>query len=319
MMARSNILLVLCWLMVFPGVCLGIVKPSWRLDLKETSTVKGGIAKLSDLTTGPLPAGIGDVVIVAGGKPGTIKAISSRMILRKLVTRGMSSGVKFSGAQWSQVTFTGAESTAEELRPRIRALIQPLVPVSVQGAPNSWFEMDLPETSFSFHQELFLTCKETKKLTPGRNTLRISLHDGSNKRDFQVIVTFHAFDEIGTAVTAIPRSNSLEEGDFNWEWKDLADMGHGIVIGREMLLASSAARNIKAGHVLREADLKNTPVILAGDKVDLCITRGSLEVIVKGVARHAGSLGQVIAVKNVLNGKLINATVSGPGLVQWRN
>ena len=99
----------------------------------------------------------------------------------------------------------------------------------------------------------------------------------------------------------------------------MADIDRGLITCREALLACSAATNIKPGHVLRQTDVKNTPVIFAGDSVDLCITRGSLEVVVKGVARQAGGLGQVIPVRNSLNGQLVNATVAGQGIVQWRN
>ncbi len=319
MITRQNALLILCWLVVLPGVSLGSAQPAWYLELKETVSIKGGCVKLADLSTGPLPAGVGDVVILAGGQPGTVKAISRKMVLRKLVTRGLSSGVRFSGPDWSRIEFSGAESTLEELRPRIRALIQPLVPAGQPGAPNSWFELELPESSFAYNAEISLSCNRKKMLVPGRNNLPVKLHDGSNQRSFQVIVDFHVSGETATALIEIPIGTGLDQANFQWQWQDLSKVGHGVVVGRETLMSSSAAKNIKPGHILREADLKNTPVILAGDRVEMVLKRGSLEVVVKGVARQNGSLGQTIPVRNILNGRLVNATVSGPGLVQWRN
>ena len=74
-----------------------------------------------------------------------------------------------------------------------------------------------------------------------------------------------------------------------------------------------------AGDQLRAGDLKPIPAIRAGDMVDLEIQRGGLTVTVRGLARQAGCLGQTIPVRNELNGRLVNARVKGPGLVEWRN
>ena len=91
-----------------------------------------------------------------------------------------------------------------------------------------------------------------------------------------------------------------------------------LAVGRECILGCSSARGLKAGHLLRMADLKETPVVLAGDSVDLRVIRGQVCVTVRAVARQDGCLGQNIPVKNELTGRLVNARVSGPGFVEWR-
>jgi flagella basal body P-ring formation protein FlgA len=319
MLAKRFLIIVLCWTLLVPAISHGLVKQPWNMDMKETAMVSGGIVRLADISLEPLPMGLGDLVIYSGGKPGTTKDISHKMILRKLVTEGLAGGIRFPGSKWSKITFTGAEATANTLRPQIRALIQPMVPSGIQGAPSSWFELELPATSFAFENDITLSSPHKKSLVPGRNTLRIRLHDGPSHQDFQVVVNLHVSGEIATALVEVPGGTCLKMEDFQWQWRDLAAIDSGIVVGRESLRACSSVKQIKPGHLLRKADLKTTPVILAGDRVDLCITRGSLEVVVKGEARQAGSLGQVIPVRNILNGRLVNATISGPGIVQWRN
>jgi flagella basal body P-ring formation protein FlgA len=69
---------------------------------------------------------------------------------------------------------------------------------------------------------------------------------------------------------------------------------------------------------LRQADLRDTPLVRAGDTVDLAVQRGSVVVTVRATARQDGVLGQIVTVRNDINGKLATGRVSGPGLVEWR-
>ena len=83
-------------------------------------------------------------------------------------------------------------------------------------------------------------------------------------------------------------------------------------------MGASPTRNLKAGDYLRQSDLKETPIILAGDSVELRVNRGQVVVSVRALARQNGCLGQTIPVRNELTGRLVNARVAGPGLVEWR-
>ncbi len=56
----------------------------------------------------------------------------------------------------------------------------------------------------------------------------------------------------------------------------------------------------------------------AGDAVEMTVIRGTVTVTVRATARQPGCLGQTIPVRNELNGRLVNARVAGPGLVEWR-
>ena len=71
----------------------------WRIALPDTVELQGGKAFLRDISSVPVPAGPGRIVVYAGGAPSTVVSVSRQIILRKPVTAGLSSGVSFQGAE----------------------------------------------------------------------------------------------------------------------------------------------------------------------------------------------------------------------------
>ncbi len=99
---------------------------------------------------------------------------------------------------------------------------------------------------------------------------------------------------------------------------DLAEQGNGLVTSRVALAGNSVARSLQLGDSLRISDLKQSPVVQAGDQVELLIRRGQIVVSARAYARQDGCQGQTIPVRNELTGRLVNARVCGPGQVEWR-
>ena len=291
---------------------------SWYLELPESAVVQGSSVTIADLAATPVPAAVGDLVLLGKSKPGTMTTVSRQIILRKLVEAGLAGGVIFRGSTAVQVNFEGIEISSETLREEIRGKIQPLVPVGKAGAPASWFELIIPDKNLSLMGKAEITVKRHNPLKSGRNQIQIHLDDGRHHFQLPVTVILHCFGEIPSARMAIQREAPLTEDQFNWIWLDLAEIQGRLVNSREALVGSCAGRSIPAGDQLRLNDLKAIPAIRAGDMVDLQIERGGLVVTVKALARQAGCLGQTIPVRNELNGRLVNARVAGPGIVEWR-
>jgi len=291
----------------------------WNCVLPDTVVVADSVVRLIDLAAGPVPADVADLVVQTGGRPGTSQALSRRTVLRKLVGAGLAGGVRFRGSDVCQVVFEGKELSPDALSEDIRRILQPLVPVSRPGAPNSWLELDFPAGTIGVQGECRLSLRRTQLLEPGRNTVQIDVTDGTNQRNFPVTVTLHAFGEVGKTRQGVERSAPLDMAQFQWQWRDLAEPLGGLVINRESLLGASAARSLSAGDLLRESDLKPTAVVAAGDPLEMRVIRGGVAVSVRAFARQDGCMGQTIPVRNELTGQLVNARVAGPGLVEWRN
>ena len=295
----------------------GVARP-WRVDLPDTVVVQGGTAYLRDVATGPVPAQAGGLVVHAGGVPNTALTISRQMILRKLVTAGLGGGVSFGGADACCLVFEGRELDAAAVSGALRRELQALVPTPVPGAPDSWLEVTVPDLRLAAVGDWRVELLRTEKLAPGRNLVPIRLVAGPHRKGFSASVVLHCFDETARAHLAIERDTPLVEAQFAWEWQDLANLPSGVTAGRMAISGASATRSITAGDLLRDADLKETPVIMAGDPVELMIVRGQVAVSVRAFARQPGCVGQTIPVRSELTGRLVNARVAGPGLVEWR-
>lgn len=305
-------------------ILLAVLLPSvatsgpWRVVLPDTVVVSGGTALLRDVATGPVPAAAGRVVLHAGAEPNTAVGVSRQFVLRRLVSAGLGAGVAFGGADRCVVVFAGRELDAASLTEGIRRELQSLVPPAVPGAPDSWLELDVPGLRLAATGDWRIEAGRRERLAPGRNLVPVTMVSGRHSESFTVSVVLHAYDETARAVRAVPRDMPLAESHFSWEWRDLAELDNGVVAGRTAVAGASATRSIAAGDLLRVADLKETPVIRTGDAVELLVMRGQVAVTVRATARQAGCLGQTIPVRSELTGRLVNARVAGPGLVEWR-
>ena len=291
---------------------------AWDLVLPDSATVRGPQVRLGDVVQSSVPAAAKDLLIQNARRPGTVESVSRRMILRQLVSQGLAAGVRFGGAEICRIHVSGQEVPATELTAEISAVVQNLVPAKSPGAPDSWFDMDIPNLPVHLQERPLVTIKDGRLLTPGRNQIRAVLEAGGRVQEVPVTVTLHAFGEVATARKAINRDVSLTEELFNWEWRDLAVEGGDPALNREAVLDFSSTRSLSAGDRLRSDDMKPTPVVRVGDAVDLMIIRGPVTAAVRAIARQAGSLGQTIPVRSELTGRLVNARVTGPGLVEWR-
>lgn len=308
------VLLVLWTLMA--GSARGVT--AWRLDLPREVQVSGMRVTLADLAEGPVPAAQGQVAILGQGQPGSVVSVDRRTILRKLVQADLADGVVFGGATEIRVCFGGHQLEMDDIRQAVRQQIQHLVPLAIPGAPGSYFDLQLPANPITVGADFRIEVQQTNPLRPGRNQVRVRVQSKEGYQDLGVMVFLHHFGHIPVARSAIERDTPLTSDLFTWEWLDLSELKGQFVTAQAELLGNCVGRTLSAGDRLRQADLKPIPAIEAGDLVELQIQRGNLLVTVKALARQAGCLGQTIPVRNELNGRLVNARVTAPGLVEWR-
>lgn len=316
-MARNGKILVPALILMASAgpVCAAV---NWNLALPDTVVLERDVATLGDLAAGPVPANVQDLVIRAGLKPNGVVPVSRKDILRRLVTAGLARGVRLTGAEQCHLVFAGTEVTPENLREQVSRHLQKLVPQAYPGAPDSWFELDLPAVNLAAAGSWSVESERTESLTPGRNLVRVTMVDHDRKESVTATVTLHRFGEVGRMRSDIKRDSALEEAMFAWEWRDLAELDRGIAVDRNSIQGFSCTRNLRAGQYLRESDLKATPIVLAGDPVELQVRRGQVAVTVRAFARQNGCLGQTIPVRSEMTGRLVNARVAGPGIVEWR-
>ncbi|MCP4572057.1 MAG: flagellar basal body P-ring formation protein FlgA [bacterium] len=292
---------------------------AWDLVLPDTVVARDGALSLAELAEGPVPAVAADLMICGAGRPGTAVEVSRAGVLRRLVSAGLAREVRMRGPVATVVIFAGRSLAPLELQESVRRMVQPLVPPAQAGAPASWIELDVPRIEKPVAGSWQVAVDRTEPLKPGRNLVRCEVRSSSGVHGFTVTVVLHAFGEAAVALQNVPRGSVLMPKLFTWSWQDLGAARRDLVVGRESLAGTSAGRTITAGNSLRRPDLEATPVVRAGDQVELRVVRGSVAVSVQAIARQNGALGQTIPVRNELTGRLRNARVTAPGIVEWRN
>ncbi len=304
-------------------VCLATVfavapAAAWNLVLADTVVIDKAVVSLGDIAAGPVPGTAAGLTICGAGDPGTSLTLSRRGILRRLVSAGIASGVRFRGPDRTVLVFAGQNVAPSALTEAVRMELQRLVPAPGPGAPNSWFDLSMPDMTHVVAGDWAVRVVRATPLEAGRNLVRCEILDDGRPTAFTVTAVLHIFGEVATAVRAVPRGAVLTPDLFAWTWRDLAGVKGGPAIGRTALGGASMGRSLGPGDLLRLGDLRPTPLVRAGDPVELRVVRGTIAVSVSGTARQNGCLGQNIPIRNELTGRLQNARVTGPGMVEWR-
>ena len=300
------------------SLLVAVAAHAWTVSLPDSLTATGDVVRLAELSTVPVPAEMANLLVAEAGQAGETALVTRQGVLRRLVVNGQASAVQFTGATRCVIRFGGGRVDPDQLRAEAERVVAALLPTVPEGAPVAWCEIALPTEVPTVTGAWTLNCARREPLPPGRSQLRLQMQDGWQTRELPVSIVTHTPGEVAVARLTVERDRPLSAELFDWRWVDLAEAPGGLVSNREQLQGSSAFRTLSAGDPLRSADLKPTPVVRAGDLVELLVQRGGVAVSVRALARQAGCLGQTIPVRNELTGRLVNARVAGPGLVEWR-
>ncbi len=308
-----------CWLMVGLLMALPVVgqaAPIWTLELAPGATVAGAVARLTDVAMTGVPEQVASLAVAAGGLPGDVRLVSRRSILRQLVLAGQADGLRLAGAEVCTLRFAGGEVEPDSLLTRVRAALATLIPPPGASAPDSWLEVTLPGSRLTASDGWRVTLERIEPLTPGRNLVPVLVCDGPRRQRVTATVVLHAFGAVPTVTRTVPRGTAVLPEALSWAWQDLATASPGLVGDPSELDGTAAAHDLRAGTALSRNDLAVAPMVHRGDAVELVLRRGGVSVVVRGLSRQDGRLGQVITVRNEANGGLVTGRVVGPGRVE---
>jgi flagella basal body P-ring formation protein FlgA len=310
---------VLCTLALLTAGVPGAsqAESTWTVDLPAAVTLPARPVTLADLVGAPVPSLAGQTVLAAAGRPGEQRLITRRLVLRRLVETQLAEGVRFTGATSCRVTFAGRQVTTTAVAERVAELLAAWLPAGSDEAPPSWCEVTLPEAALTVATDWSVELIRPRPLQPGRNLLGVMLVDGQRSTRLNATVICHSFGQVPRALREIAAGTALTPDHFQWEWTDLAQVPHGVVCGQEAVNGQSARRKVAADALLRQADLRETPLVRRGQMIDLRLCRLGVTVVVRATARQDGCRGKIITVRNELNGELLTGRVAGPGLVEW--
>jgi flagella basal body P-ring formation protein FlgA len=121
--------------------------------------------------------------------------------------------------------------------------------------------------------------------------------------------------EAAVPVRSLAQGEVLKAADVTLVRKPKSEFAANVVTNTEQAVGLAARRALRAGQVLREADLQRPELVGRNETVTITYEVPGILLTVRGQALEAGAQGDIINVLNVQTKRTIQATVSGPGRV----
>lgn len=115
---------------------------------------------------------------------------------------------------------------------------------------------------------------------------------------------------------ALAAGTLLRSSDYMKASRPLGSLLPGTLSRAEDLAGHVLDRNVSSGIALTASMVTVPQCIHPGEHVTIVAKGEHLKLSVGGIAEQAGRPGQLILIKNVTSGRVIRATVTGPGRVQ---
>jgi flagella basal body P-ring formation protein FlgA len=120
--------------------------------------------------------------------------------------------------------------------------------------------------------------------------------------------------EVAVLAGAVKAGTVLGPTDVVGEPRDIAPL-NGIFLSPEQVIGKPVKKALAAKTVLIPEMLTTLRLVRRGDQVTIRNNAAGLEVSMAGIALMDGERGQRIRVRNVQSGRVIQATVTGEGMV----
>jgi flagella basal body P-ring formation protein FlgA len=121
--------------------------------------------------------------------------------------------------------------------------------------------------------------------------------------------------EVVTLARAIPRGETIRESDIVLERLPRADVQTDALAKTEYVVNQAARRALRAGQTMRAADLMKPQIIARDDAVTIIFKTAAITLTLRGKAMGNGAEGESITVLNPQSKRLVQATVTAPGVV----
>lgn len=151
----------------------------------------------------------------------------------------------------------------------------------------------------------------------GRFDAAIDIPGSAAARRANLRVTGTATESVEAIVVMRPvgRGEMLRASDVVIERRPRADLGTDGFVAPDSAVGMAARRQLRAGQVLRAADLMKPEIVGRNDNVTIVFEIPGISVTTRGRAMTAGAEGDTVTVTNIQTKKVLQGVVVGPGRV----
>ncbi|MBY0532776.1 MAG: flagellar basal body P-ring formation protein FlgA [Xanthobacteraceae bacterium] len=121
--------------------------------------------------------------------------------------------------------------------------------------------------------------------------------------------------EVVTLARAIPRGETIRESDIVVERLPRAEVVADALSRTEQVVNQAARRALRSGQTLRAADLMKPQIVSRDDAVTIVYRTKAVTLTLRGKSMGNGAEGETISVLNPQSKRVVQATVTAPGVV----
>lgn len=150
----------------------------------------------------------------------------------------------------------------------------------------------------------------------GRAPVAVALFSGDRLIKRSVVTPYIRRSEvIAVPVRDLRKGAILGAGDFREVQRDAARIPRDVVRDVSEIEGLRAKRSLRKDHPVRNSQLESIPLVERGDRVQIVLQAGALQINATGKAREAGALGEWIRVVNVDSKRELSGRVDAEGRV----
>ena len=284
-------------------------------SLRATATVMGDIVRIGDLVENA--GAVADVPIFRAPDLGQTGSVPVASVLAAIQGHHLV-GLDSRGLSEVAVTRAARAITAKDVEARILLAL-----AGKYGLPDSsnlavvldnevrTFEVEASATGELAVAHLSYEPRTTRfdiafELPGSLVARRLSLRfTGSLTETFATVVPTHE----------IAQGQVLNVADLAIERRPRSNLSSSTLTTIEQAQGLSAKHALRAGQVIRQADVAKPELVGRGETVTIVFQVPGIMLTILGKANEAGALGDVISVLNVQSKHAVQATVVGPGRV----
>jgi flagella basal body P-ring formation protein FlgA len=126
----------------------------------------------------------------------------------------------------------------------------------------------------------------------------------------------HRSVELPVLLRYVPPGETIAADDVGMVEVPAARLVQAVVAEPADLIGKTPRRAVRPGQPVRAADVQLPVVIQKGELVTVVVETGSMRLTAQARASEDGAQGQAIRITNTRSGKVLDATVAGPGIVR---
>jgi flagella basal body P-ring formation protein FlgA len=288
------------------------------MRVQEQSTISKGTATLADIGTVVANRPVDDdramvlqrAEVTSGIGPGGKVTMTGEEVLRRIQGGGVSlDRVGYTIPATVTVVRVGRELQRDELQTAVNRYLA-----------GSGREMTVKHMTIEGAKQLFVGASRSEVTSlererPGMVRIGLRSVDGGGETELLTIIAMvDEFTYVPVAQRSVSPGSVLDQSDLVMARVNTAQLPRDAVVDQAQVVGLEPNRQVAAGTVFREAELRRPSIIAAGAPVTMRATASGFVATATGTALESGVMGASIRVRNdsskkVVRGKILDSNV----------